>query len=276
MTFKYERSYTGEVQAVIFDWAGTVVDYGSCAPAEVFIEVFRKKGIDISMNEARFPMGVEKKLHIQSILMMEEVAKKWQKRFGRSWNQDDLNELYLSYIPAQMFSLKSSAALIPGVLETTRELRNRGLKIGSTTGYNSDMISVLAEEAKVQGFIPDAVVCSSDVIAGRPYPWMALECAQRLQVCPMEAIVKVGDTVADIEEGLNAGMWTIGIAKTGNEVGLRESELQRLDPPLLKERLSKAHQRLLHAGAHEVVDSVEQILPVIDRFNQKLKSGKKP
>jgi hypothetical protein len=63
---------------------------------------------------------------------------------------------------------------------------------------------------------------------------MCLQNAMQLRIFPMEAIVKVGDTLPDIEEGLNAGMWTIGLAKTGNEVGLNEAEIAKLPADVLE------------------------------------------
>lgn len=275
MSMKYHRSYRGTLKAVVLDWAGTTVDYGSCAPAGVFIETFHKKGIDVTFEQARQPMGLDKKVHIRTLLEMPGISHQWEKRFGQHWNESNVEELYQDFIPMQLACLKDYSDLIPGTLEATREFRQQGLKIGTTTGYNRDMIGIVASEAKRQGFDPDAIVCSSDVISGRPHPWMALEAAHRMQAHPMESIVKIGDTLADIEEGLNAGMWTIGVAKTGNELGLPESEVKKLSPSELSNLLQRAYQRFYQAGAHYVVDGIQDTIPILAEINRRLSAGEK-
>ena len=71
--------YTGPLKAVILDWAGTVVDYGSCAPAGVFVEVFARHAVPITMQQARAPMGSEKRAHIAAVAAMPEVAEAWRR-----------------------------------------------------------------------------------------------------------------------------------------------------------------------------------------------------
>lgn len=105
---------------------------------------------------------------------------------------------------------------------------------------------------------------------------MCLRNAENLRIYPMEAIVKIGDTLPDIEEGLNAGMWTVGLAKTGNEVGLNEQELETLAPEDLERRLTHARSRMAQAGAHYVVDGIGDCDPIIDDINARLERGEKP
>ena len=276
MSFTYRRRYQGKVQAVILDWAGTTVDYGSIAPVLAFTEVFHRNGIEITLDQARLPMGLEKKKHVQTLLEMDEISQQWREKKGRSWNSEDLDSLYRQFIPIQLSCLKENSLLIPGTLAVVQELRQRGIKIGTTTGYNSDMISIVAAEAKIQGFTPDCVVCSSEVPQGRPQPWMALEAAKRLLVYPMEACVKIGDTVADVEEGLNAGMWTIGLVKCGNEMGISRAEMDSLEKSDLELRLERARVRLLRTGAHFVMDALDGLPSVLNEIEVRLASGEKP
>ena len=92
MDFVFQRSYRGPLQAVILDWAGTTMDYGCFAPAVVFREVYRRKGIDITMEQAREPMGAHKKVHIRQISQMEPVAQKWKDIHGRRPNEERCRE----------------------------------------------------------------------------------------------------------------------------------------------------------------------------------------
>ena len=165
---------------------------------------------------------------------------------------------------------------MPGTLDALKDFRGRGLKIGSTTGYTGEMMALLVNEAKKRGYEPDATVCATDVPAGRPEPWMCLQNAMCLQIFPMEAIVKVGDTLPDIEEGLNAGMWTVGLAKTGNELGLNEAEVAKLPADTLAAKLAVARQRMRQTGAHYVVDSISDVSPILDEINARLARGERP
>jgi phosphonoacetaldehyde hydrolase len=184
--------------------------------------------------------------------------------------------MFEAFVPLQLECLPEYADLIPGCLETVEACRKRGYKIGSTTGYTTAMMEVLLDEAKRRGYEPDSTVCAADVPAGRPEPWMCLENARQLRVYPMSACVKIDDTLPGIEEGLNAGMWTIGLAKTGNEIGLNEAEIVALDPAEYERRIERAYKRMLGAGAHYVVDGIGDILPCLDDLETRLARGETP
>ena len=274
--YTYQRTYRGPLKAVILDWAGTTMDYGCYAPAVVFVEVYKRKDVPITIEEARAPMGAHKKVHIRKISQLESVVQRWQEVYGRKPNEDDIEAMFQEFIPLQLDCLADYADLIPGTLEAITEFRNRGLKIGSTTGYLHEMMELLLKEAGTRGYAPDATVCASDVPAGRPEPWMCLQNAMNLGIYPMEAIVKVGDTLPDIEEGLNAGMWTIGLAKTGNEIGLNEQEIANLPQDVLETKLAQAYVRMHQTGAHYVVDGIWDVPPILDLIDQRLRSGERP
>jgi len=276
MDFVFHRSYIGPLKAVILDWAGTTMDYGCYAPAVVFIEVYKRQNVPITIEQAREPMGAHKKVHIHMISQIESVAKKWEEVHGRRPNEDDVEKMFKDFVPLQLACLADYADLIPGTLETVAEMRKMGLKIGSTTGYTREMMDLLLDEAKKRGYEPDSTVCATDVPAGRPQPWMCLQNAMNLGIYPMEAIVKIGDTLPDIAEGLNAGMWTIGLAKTGNEMGLTEEEIEKLDPEIYNARLNRAYQRMAQAGAHYVVDSIVDVIPILEDINTRLARGERP
>src|SRR2546428_6081448 len=220
MTFRYRRSYHGRIQAVLLDWAGTTMDFGCMAPAVVFVEVFKRKKVPISIGEARAPMGRHKRVHIQRITELDSVRRRWQEAHGRAPNDDDVGAMFAEFVPLQLECLSTYSALIPGTLEAVADLRSRGIKIGSTTGYLSEMMKINLEDAKRQGYQPDSTVCAADVPAGRPYPHMCLQNVIKLGVSAVQACVKIDDTIPGVEEGLNAGMWTIGLAVSGNEVGM--------------------------------------------------------
>lgn len=276
MEYYFSRNYRGSLKAVIFDWAGTTVDFGCIAPAGVFVDVFNEKGIKISMSEARGPMGLHKRDHIKEIAKLESVSEKWIEVHGKEWDENDIEDMFKAFVPKQMEIITRHSELIPGVLEVQKELRDRKMKIGSTTGYNNQMMSILIEEAKKQGYEPDNVVCATDVPAGRPAPWMAFKNAMELDIYPMESFLKVGDTVSDIEEGLNAGMWSIGVILPSNEMGFTQEELGSKSKSEIIGKREIAAKRFLKAGAHYIIDTLEELPEVMDDINDKLAQGIKP
>ncbi|MGA2433775.1 MAG: phosphonoacetaldehyde hydrolase [Bryobacteraceae bacterium] len=272
----FRTPYAGPVHAVIFDWAGTTVDYGSLAPVAAFTELFRRHGVAVSDDEARVPMGAHKKDHIRQLLAMESVARRWKEAHGVEAGPEEVEALYSEFIPLQTEIITRHASLIPGAFEAVQSLKAIEIGIGSTTGYTREMMASLLAESKRQGYEPDCTVCADEVPAGRPAPWMALRAAMQLGVYPMAACVKVGDTLADIAEGLNAGMWTVAVTKTGNELGLAESDADALPRNELSARLEAAARRLLLAGAHYTIDDVSELPALIDSINDRLARGERP
>ncbi len=270
------RAYCGRVKAVVLDWAGTTVDYGSFAPTAVLLRLFADFGVPITAEQARSPMGLMKRDHLRAIAQIPEIGQAWQERHGRPCVEADIDAMFQVFVPQQIAVLGAYADPIPGVVEACAAFRTRGLKIGSTTGYTRAMMEVLAPEARRRGYAPDVWVSANDVPAGRPTPWMMYQNAMRLDIYPMAAVVKIGDTPADIQEGLNAGAWTIGLAKTGNELGLTQAEVEALSPDTLRSRLEVARQRLELAGAHFVVDALSDSEPVLDEIDRRLSAGEQP
>lgn len=264
------------LQAIIFDWAGTTIDYGCFAPVAVFVEVFRRQGVEISIAEARAPMGLQKRDHIRAITQMSAVTDRWQATHQRPVTETDIEAMYADSVVVQSASVSAHAELIPGTLEMVAWCRARGLKIGSTTGYSRAVMDVLEPLARAEGYAPDAIIVPDDAPAGRPAPWMMYHNAMQLNVYPMSRVVKVGDTVPDMEEGRNAGAWTIGVSLTGNELGLSAAEVKALAPAELDTRLQPIEAKLRAAGAHEVVRSVAELPTVLEAFEARLAEGARP
>lgn len=276
MEYTFKRIYKGQVKMVVLDWAGTTMDYGCYAPAVVFIEVYKNKGVEITMEQARRPMGLHKREHIRAISKQAEVAAVWQAVHGRPVTDADVEAMFADFQPLQMACLADYADLIPGALDAVAALREKGILIGSTTGYFTEAMELLKSEAAGRGYTPDNSVCATEVPAGRPEPWMVLKNMFDLGIYPPEAVVKVDDTKPGISEGLNAGAWTIGLAKTGNEVGLNLEEVNALAPEALEPLVAKARLELAKMGAHYVVDSIVEVPAVVEDINMRLARGERP
>jgi phosphonoacetaldehyde hydrolase len=265
-----------KVTTVIFDWAGTIVDYGCFAPAVVFVAAFKKKGIDITLEQARLPMGLEKKEHIKTICQMEEVSENWRQVSGKEFTDNDIDDIYNFFIPMQLSILPEYSELIPGALDTIEYLKSQNIKIGSTTGYNTTMMNIVVEESRKRGLEVDSLVCADEVPGGRPYPWMVYKNAISLREYPLDTFVKVGDTVPDILEGVNAGAWSIGVIKSGNEMGLTEKQVYELNDDQYSLKKAGISDKLNSAGAHYVIDSIEELPGIIEEINTRLANGERP
>ncbi|MGO9228245.1 MAG: phosphonoacetaldehyde hydrolase [Bryobacteraceae bacterium] len=262
---------------VVFDWAGTIVDHGSRAPVAALQDAFAGAGLVVTVAEVRLSMGIAKKDHIRCILEIPRVREEWVRQYGTNPRETDVEALYAKFIPKQFDCLGSFASAIAGVPGTFEGLRSRGVKIGSTTGYTRPMLEFLVDRTREQGFAPDCAICPGDVPGGgRPAPWMCYLNAIRLEVSPLWAMVKIGDTPSDVAEGFNAGMWTIGVTRTGNEAGLTVEEW---DAATVGERsavIAGARKRLLDAGAHYLVESAGECLETIDEIAGRISSGERP
>jgi phosphonoacetaldehyde hydrolase len=265
-----------QLSAVVFDWAGTLLDFGSCAPMGAFVRLFEQFGIEISITQARGPMGMAKWDHIRALGRLPEVAAQWQARHGQPMGDADVDRLYEVFTPLNAAVVPDFADFIPGVLQTIAAIRGRGLKVGSTTGYNRPIMEVVTAIAARAGFVPDSLVCAGDLATGRPTPLMMWRSFANLGICCPWTVVKVDDTEVGIEEGLNAGSWTVGVSVSGNAMGLTLAEWQALSPAAQAERRAAASAKLRDAGAHYVIDSVADLLPVLDALSQRLARGERP
>lgn len=231
----------GVLKAVILDWAGTTVDLGSRAPLITIQTVLSRHSIPVTEAQARRDMGLPKREHIRRLLAAVDPGASEQR----------VDQLYAEFIPIQMEVLAEHSTVIPGVVEAVARMRRRGLKIGSTTGYTRAMLDLLADLARRQGYSPDCSLSPEDAGAGRPHPFMIYEAAIRMQVYPLSAFVKVGDTPADIDEGRNAGTWTVGVYGTGN---CSKDELEAAAP-------------------HFLIEGVSVLDPVLDEVEARLTRG---
>ena len=266
-----------QLEAVIFDWAGTVVDFGSFAPTQVLIDVFAQTGVPVSMAEARVPMGLAKWDHIQALGRLPAVAERWQARFGREMTDADVDTLYEKFMPLQIARVGEYSAPIPGAIEVINRLRTRGLKIGSCTGYPRVVMNQLLPLAAAAGYAPDHTVAADDLPAGgRPGPWMALENVLALAINDVRHCVKVDDTVPGISEGLRAGMWTVGLSASGNQVGLTADQWRVLFPAQQAEYRAPAEAQLYQAGAHYVIDTINDLPAVLDAIETRIANGEHP
>ena len=247
-------------EAVIFDWAGTTVDYGCFAPVQAFVEVFRHFGIEPTMEEVRKPMGMLKRDHIRTMLSMERISGLWKEKYQTNWTENDVERLYSLFEEKLFGILDQFADVKPYVCETVKLLRDSGIKIGSTTGYTDSMMQIVAPKAKEHGYEPDTWV-SPDAVggAGRPYPYMIFENMKRLHILSVDRVMKVGDTISDVKEGKNAGVYTVAIIEGSSEMGLTQTEYGALDAAEKERKCEIVREKFLQAGADAVIRNMKEL-----------------
>lgn len=258
------------IRAVMLDWAGTTVDHGSLAPVLALKTLFGRNGIALSTEDSRRDMGLLKRDHIQAILALPNIRAEWERLFGRQPGADEVAQLFQEFGPVQMDIITEHSQLIEGVVDTVRKWQNQGLLIGSTTGYTRQMLAPVLVQAAAGGYCPDASVCPDEVGAGRPAPWMLARNAQLLNVYPPRSCVKIGDTISDIEEGRNAGMWTIGLTRTGNMIGLDAASVGKLPIQQKEALLKQAASEMLEAGADFVAEDLSACDPLLAEIQTRL------
>lgn len=264
------------IKAVVLDWAGTMVDHGCRAPVVALQKVFAEAGVPISEAEARADMGRAKRDHIRAVLAMPRVAGAWREAHAVAPAETDVDALHDAVGPMMRSAASDCSALIPGAAELARRLRAAEIRIGSCTGYTRAMMADILPLAADQGYAPDTVVCAGETAAGRPSPLMLWKNLVELGVWPAAACVKVDDAPVGIAEGRAGGTWTVGLAASGNGIGLDRDALQALDADDRDRRIAAATAELRAAGADYVVGSVAELWPVLESIAARIEAGETP
>ncbi|NOX73023.1 MAG: phosphonoacetaldehyde hydrolase [Alphaproteobacteria bacterium] len=276
--YKFTRTYQGKVKALVLDWSGTLADKYVIAPAVVFVEVFKSQGVEISMEEARGPMGLRKDIHIKKLTEDPVIAARWEAIRGAPPTQADVDAMFAEFVPAQLACLPKYTALLPGVKKVCDDFQAAGGKIGVSTGFTRVMVDVLLKDVIAQGITPDATVAGDEVINGaRPAPHMVFKNLDLLNISDVRSVVKCDDTVSGIGEAMNAGCWGVGLVRYSNYMNINtldeEATLSEAD---IAARMAKTRAILEQAGAHYVIDSLVDLPEVLDDINARLARGEKP
>ena len=276
--YVYNRVYQGRVKGLVLDWSGTTADEYVIAPAVVFVDVFKKFGVEISMTEAREPMGLRKDLHILELTKLPKIRERWNKAHGRYPDQGDVDRMFADFVPMQLDCLRKYTTLLPHVADVTQKFQKEGIKIGSSTGFVRSMVDILEEDAKKQGYTPDASVAGDEVVNGaRPKPFMVYRNLDLMNVHPIQSVVKVDDTVGGVGEALEAGCWGVGIARYSNYMDMDTlEEAQSLPKDEIQRRLVKTRDILQKAGAHYVINTFDELPGVVEEINLRLSKGERP
>jgi len=256
------------IQLIVFDWAGTTVDFGSQAPAAAFKSVFAEHGVEVTDAEARAPMGFNKRQHLIAMLDQPRIDALWKSVHGRPWNEGDVDQMYHEFMPLQMKTIALHSELVPGLIDAVSELRAMGCKIAGTTGYFREAAAAVAKRAATAGFQPDVNVCADDIVQGRPAPWMIYRAMEQTGVYPTSAVLNVGDTIADIQAGVNAGCWSVGVCDSSSVMGLTRQDFVSLPEHQRAANLQDVAKSFQSAGSHATIATISQLPMLLRRISQ--------
>ena len=265
-----------QIDLVIFDFAGTIVDHGVFAPIEALVRVFREQGVELSYEEARGPMGIHKKDHIRALLELESIKKRWFAVNNSAPGEESVEILYSRMAEIQPDLIIEYNAPIDGLKKTFEYLRKNGIRIGGTTGYIRSMLDSALGDLKAKNIGPDYAVAADEIPAGRPAGYGCWKNAIELKAPFAYRCVKIGDTIPDILEGLNAGMWSVGVYESCNKVGLSEKGVKLLPGYPNSQVLLDAKNELLGAGAHECIPGVWAVEEVLEKISARIIRGERP
>jgi phosphonoacetaldehyde hydrolase len=270
------ETYRGPLQALVLDWAGTVIDHGSRAPMGAFVKAFAHFDVAITIDEARGPMGMAKWDHIFNVGTLPRVSQAWAARHGAAFGPKDADRVFEIFEPMNVASVRDHADLIPGAIAAIEAARARGLRVAATTGYTRPIMAIVEPIAAAAGYAPEFTVCAGDLAAGRPSPLMMWHAMAKLGVHPAASVVKIDDTPVGIGEGIAAGCWTIGLSLSGNMAGLSADELAALSPAERDTLRARAAEPLKAAGAHLVIDSLADLAGALEHIEAALEIGARP
>lgn len=264
------------IVAVVFDWAGTMVDFGCRAPVDALLAAFSAEGVEITEAEARKDMGVAKRDHVRALLAAPRVRGAWTLAKGRAPDETDVDRLHDALEPLMRAAAATHCDLIPGAADLAASLRAQGIKVGSSTGYTRTMMTDILPLAAAQGYAPDVVVCAGETAVGRPSPLPMWKALSELKAWPARACVKVDDAEVGVAEGAAAGVWSIGLAGSGNGVGLSLADYAALSPETRAERVARSAAALKAAGADYVIDTIADLPPLLAEISARIAAGDRP
>ena len=129
------------------------------------------------------------------------------------------------------------------------------------------MMRVVVPAAEAAGYRPDCWFSSDSTGGiGRPYPYMVFRALEKLGVSSVRAAVKVGDTAADIREGRNAGLVTVGLIEGSSLMGLSQAEYEALPEDVRQREISRVRRAYADCGADHVLLNLSGLPALLDEL----------
>lgn len=263
---------------VIFDWLGTLSNECSIWAAKNFQDAFKHLGLNVTMEEARGPMGLKKQEHAEILLFKTpRILEQFRKVYNRNPNGQDIARLLKLYEGGDVSGYDQ---LLPGLVSTQHFIKYvLGFKMGMTTGFDRVVANKFIHPALQQGLLLDSSATSDEVKRGRPFPDGIVKNLRELGLATgiehaAKTLIKVDDTCVGIEEGRQAGAWTVGVYGTGSYMNVNSLEqIKEMDQDEWILRALNSMSKLSNAHPNFLVPSVNY-LPGVIHFINLLKAQK--
>jgi phosphonoacetaldehyde hydrolase len=283
MSLRFKR-FHGQPAAVFVEMEGCLLDHGCMVTVNAIQALFAEKGVTISDVEAAAKqdrlVGTDltcKKTQLRHVLM--NVCKdKWEAATGSAPTEWDLEALFKDFPRVVLDQLKGTKP-VSGAVDAVRALQAKGMKVAITSNFSAEAKDAWARTAHHYGFEVDAsMACAEVPNPGReeaftcvlPEPWRCMALAAQMGIYPMSTTIRVSTTQFGIEEGLNAGMWTVALSTTGLVspfIHGGESEPQR------QKRVAEGFYA---SGCHYVVDGIWELPRVVADIEVRMSRGECP
>ena len=226
------------IKMVVFDMAGTTVNENNVV----------YKTVQRAINEAGYPVTLDQVLAQGAGKEKLQAIKDVLKTYAGSEDAALADSIYQKFVPMLRKAYDEiTITPMPGAEELFRALQDKGIRAVLNTGYNGETArKPLQKLGWTEGETIDALITASDVPNNRPKPDMILLAMEKFGIEDGAEVIKVGDSVIDIEEGDNAGCYmSVGIT-TGAHTA---------------EQLKEANPGL-------IIDGLPELLPVVEKANR--------
>jgi len=268
------------VKGCIFDLGGTIVDRYSFTPLLCLQRAFKGQRINIPLSMIRKDMGLSKEDHIHKLLEEKEVQKQWINKYRQRPTKADRLSLFSDFQFMQERETKLNMKVLPHTAKCISRLKKDNIVTGVTTGFDSEQMDRIKWLLESENIFLDSYVSSTCLDKpARPEPHMIFENMKRLNLDDPRRIIKIDDTVSGIQEGLNAGCWTVAVCRWSSNMNVDSvKDMDILDNfnadnnytenyYQLRERINKCRQIMASSGAHYVINTLYELQNVIDDIN---------
>ena len=258
------------IRSCIFDLGGTLVDRYSLTTILSLKNAFQKNGIILNNKLIFKDMGIKKQDHITIILNDEHISWSWRHIHGRHPDINDSHRLFEEYNSIQKVRCTELMDIIPETKKTIDLLRDKGIQLGVTTGFNYHTMRLIKEKLDKNNIILDNYISSTCLdLPARPNPSMIIENMYRFDINDPKQVIKIDDTVVGIEEGKNAGCWTVGVSRWSINMKLPSiDDAYGLSDFYLEDKKKKCRAQLVQSGADYVIDTLDELPYIINRINE--------
>ena len=261
------------IKAVIFDLGGTLIDKFSLSPLVNLSKAFKQRNIVIPNRIIAQDMGKKKCDHIYSISREPFFYEQFKDVYKRDPNDSDLGDIYSIFCAFQGADLRKKQELIPETKVVMNYLREKDIKIGITTGFNKEQMDLVLDRLNKEDIFPDSAVSSSCIDdLSRPNPFMIYRNMDLLGITNPTEVIKIDDTAVGVQEGLNAGCISVGVARWSINMGvLTIKERDKLEDDdskyIIRNKLVKSRDILQKSGATHVIDTLDELPIIIEHTN---------